>query len=95
MSDFDTDIADINSTRNFASRIRGVLGLMNEDELAAVLRLESTGTLATWRSQGKGPPSVKLGKRVFYTVPDLGTWIVEEAKKQHDVASQPELKQAA
>ena len=34
----------------------------------------STGTLANWRSQGKGPPYQKLGSRVRYPVAQLEEW---------------------
>lgn len=34
-----------------------------------------TGTLANWRSQGKGPAFVRLGKRVAYRGRDLNDWI--------------------
>ena len=33
------------------------------------------GTLANWRSQGKGPAYVRLGKRVAYRGRDLNDWI--------------------
>lgn len=64
-------------------QVRGAIGLLTEEELAKVLLLNSTSTLATWRSQGKGPLYVKLGKKVFYTVRDLGTWIQEEGARQN------------
>jgi predicted DNA-binding transcriptional regulator AlpA len=32
-------------------------------------------TLARWRSEGHGPPYVKLGKKVYYRVGDLRSWI--------------------
>lgn len=31
-------------------------------------------TLANWRSQGKGPPYVKLGGRVVYALHDVLEW---------------------
>lgn len=40
-------------------------------ETAAVLKLKSTGTLANWRAQGKGPRWVKHGRRVLYAVSDV------------------------
>lgn len=70
-------------THTTALQIRGSLGLMTEEDLAAVLKLNSVSTLATWRSQRKGPPYVKLGKKVFYTVRDLGEWIVGEGQRQN------------
>lgn len=32
-------------------------------------------TLARWRSEGHGPPYVKLGKKVYYRAGDLRRWI--------------------
>lgn len=32
------------------------------------------GTLAVWRSQKKGPPFIKLGKKVLYTVDGVEKW---------------------
>lgn len=74
-------------TQTHATQIRQVLGLITEEEVAAVLRLNSVTTLATWRSQGKGPPNVKLGKKVFYTVRDLGEWIAGEGARQNAPAN--------
>ena len=34
----------------------------------------STGTLANWRSQGKGPPYQKLGVKVLYPIAQLEEW---------------------
>jgi hypothetical protein len=34
----------------------------------------TTGTLANWRSQGKGPPFVKLGSKVRYPIAPLEAW---------------------
>jgi hypothetical protein len=67
---------------NTALEVRKTLGLLTEEETAGVLQLTSTGTLATWRSQKKGPPSVKLGKKVFYVLPTLHAWISAEATQQ-------------
>lgn len=72
-----------------ALQIRKHMGLLDEDEVAAILKLNSTGTLATWRSQKIGPRSVKLGKRVFYTVNQLGTWINERAAAQDAAFNAP------
>jgi hypothetical protein len=34
----------------------------------------STGTLANWRSQSKGPPYQKLGSKVRYPIAQLEAW---------------------
>lgn len=72
-----------------AQQIRGAIGLLTEEDVAAVLLLTSVDTLATWRSQKKGPTSVKLGKRVFYTAADLAQWVQAQARSQY-VAAHPE-----
>ena len=33
------------------------------------------GTLANWRSQKKGPPYLKVGGRIYYTVSGLSNWL--------------------
>lgn len=80
---------------HFEVQVRGAIGLLTEEELAKVLLLNSTSTLATWRSQGKGPLYVKLGKKVFYTVRDLGTWIQEEGARQNAPANDNAPQQVA
>lgn len=74
--------------RMTAARIRGVIGLITEDEMAAVLLLNSSGTLATWRSQDKGPEATKLGKKVFYSMAGLTDWINRLSKEQNLPADQ-------
>ena len=32
-------------------------------------------TMAHWRSEGKGPPFIKFGKRVLYRGADLNAWL--------------------
>jgi predicted DNA-binding transcriptional regulator AlpA len=61
---------------------RQQMGLLTEEEVAAILQLNSVTTLATWRSQKKGPPSMKLGKRVFYSLQDLAGWVSNTAREQ-------------
>ena len=59
------------------------VGLLSPDQMACVMQVTAK-TLATWRSKHRGPPSVKLGKRVFYLLPDFAKWVTEEARRQHD-----------
>jgi hypothetical protein len=73
-----------------ADQHRANIGLVTEEQAAEILLLRSVDTLATWRSQKKGPPNVKLGKRVFYTVNDLANWVVQQAQAQAR-ANTPEL----
>lgn len=35
----------------------------------------SEKTLAQWRSQGKGPPFLKIGGRILYARADLDAWL--------------------
>jgi len=57
------------------------LGLMTSEEMSSVLQV-SPQTLATWRCKRRGPPSIKLGKKVFYLISDFNRWTQDEATKQ-------------
>jgi hypothetical protein len=47
-------------------------------EIDAATRLHlSPKTMQAWRVQGRGPPFVKLGRRVFYRSSDLKNFIDE------------------
>lgn len=48
--------------------------LLTPPEAAARLRL-SVHTLKAWRRDEKGPPKVKIGRRVFYDAADLEQYI--------------------
>lgn len=77
------DLTPEDQTKEMASRARGTIGLLYEDEAAAMLQVE-VSTLATWRSQGKGPDYVKLGKGVFYTVTSVAVWVNGELARQRE-----------
>lgn len=62
--------------------VRMPLGLLTEEDVAITLGLRSVDTLATWRSKRLGPPSVKLGKGVFYRFSDVQAWIAQQAAAQ-------------
>jgi predicted site-specific integrase-resolvase len=49
--------------------------LLDQEKAASLLGGISPRTLERWRSQGKGPRYVKLGKRVFYRPEDLAAFI--------------------
>jgi hypothetical protein len=49
-------------------------GLLNESVTAEWLR-QRVSTLRAWRSEGKGPAYVKVGRAVFYEACDLQAWI--------------------
>jgi len=76
-----TDVTIDNPHDQTARQVRGAVGIVNEDEMAAILQI-SHETLATWRTRRRGPPSIKLGKKVFYAVADFGEWVKEEVARQ-------------
>jgi excisionase family DNA binding protein len=51
--------------------------LLTLKEASARLRVP-VGTLRKWRSQGRGPKSVKLGRHVLYDEEDLDRWVLEQ-----------------
>lgn len=60
------------------------MSLMNNEEAAEYLRVP-LGTLRYWRHRNEGPPSVRIGRRVFYREQDLIHWVdakFEEAEKR-------------
>ncbi len=48
-------------------------GHLDEKALAARWPV-SRRTLQRWRQEGKGPPYVKLGRRVAYRLADIEAW---------------------
>ena len=42
-----------------------------ETSIAAEILGLRPGTLEVWRSRGRGPRYAKIGRRVFYNIPDL------------------------
>ena len=46
---------------------------LNEDRAAEQLGV-TKGTLANWRFQKKGPPYLKVGRRVEYLQSDIDAW---------------------
>jgi predicted DNA-binding transcriptional regulator AlpA len=51
-------------------------GVLDEREAAQYLGL-APGTLRNWRTAGRGPRHVRLGRRVGYRVEDLQAWTEE------------------
>ncbi len=47
---------------------------------AAELIGMSKRTLEKWRGEGTGPPFLKLGRRVLYSVADLEEWILSRRR---------------
>jgi len=76
---------------NPAPEIRKALGVITDAELAVALEVE-TSTLATWRSEGRGPSFTKFGKKVFYFVDDVQLYLHNRRVDQEpQVAEQNEV----
>ena len=56
---------------------------LNTIEAAGYIGLKA-GTLEVWRSQGKGPRYVKLGRRVVYETKDLDAFAASRAVETRD-----------
>lgn len=54
--------------------IRSQLGILTTEEVAGSLEV-TEHTLAMWRSEGKGPKFVRLGRGIFYRRSDVQEWI--------------------
>ena len=54
--------------------------LLTIQEAAAFLRTP-IGTLRFWRSQRVGPPSFKIGRRIYYWLSDISAWLDEQRRK--------------
>jgi hypothetical protein len=59
-----------------AANIREKLELMTETEFADAIGVEES-TLQVWRSRGEGPDFTKLGKSVFYSLPNVAEWVAQ------------------
>lgn len=57
--------------------------LIADAEAAEILR-QRTQTLAAWRCEKRGPPYVKIGRRIFYRRSDIAEWL---GKQLHVPAS--------
>jgi excisionase family DNA binding protein len=53
--------------------------LATTEEVAAFLKDVPKHTLEQWRSQGKGPTYVKLGRHVRYRWADVYAWLEAQA----------------
>jgi len=72
----------------YSQPMHTTLGLMSTEEMSGVLQV-SPQTLATWRCKKRGPPSIKLGKKVFYLISDFSRWTQEQAKAQQGWRAAP------
>ena len=53
--------------------------LMDTDQTAGYLRV-STSSLNQWRSNGNGPPFMKVGTLVRYSRADLDAWLASRRR---------------
>ena len=74
-------VVEMNEQQRHLKPLHTSLGLMSADEVSSVLQV-SPQTLATWRCKKRGPPSIKLGKKVFYLITDFNSWTKSEAQRQ-------------
>lgn len=66
--------------------------LLNTEQLALWLGV-STGWLEIGRSQGYGPPFIRLGRRVRYRRADINRWLQERAHRRTAEYADPERPQ--
>jgi hypothetical protein len=67
------DISDAERARRATQKLRS--------EIEAAERLhQKPQTLAQWRCEKKGPPYLKIGRRVFYTDDDLDNFILAQRR---------------
>lgn len=59
--------------------------LLTVPEVAERLRTTAE-TLKYWRQQGRGPRSVRIGRRVLYAEDDVMSWIEEQYTQPRTVA---------
>lgn len=59
----------------------GLEPLLTADDLAAYLGIP-VSTVRDWRSAGKGPCGVWVGKHLRYTVSDVRTWLSDQRESQ-------------
>jgi predicted DNA-binding transcriptional regulator AlpA len=57
-----------------AERLRSAFALLSPTDLGALIGVDER-TLAVWRSQKRGPDTVKLGRSIFYRRADIEAWI--------------------
>lgn len=59
--------------------------LYSEDQIEIV----PARTLARWRSTGKGPAFVKVGRRVFYRHADVEAWLQQQTRQRTGQSTPP------
>ncbi len=64
------------------------MSALRVNEAASRLGL-SASTLNKWRTQGKGPKYVKLGRAVCYRPTDLDAWVHDQLKSSTSEYASP------
>jgi predicted DNA-binding transcriptional regulator AlpA len=62
--------------------------LLTTHEVAEIIRTPAD-TVRYWRFLGKGPRSIKLGRRVLYDRADVEAWIADEKARQQTPSGAP------
>ena len=57
--------------------------LLTEQELAALLKV-SVRTVRTWRTEGTGPPALRIGRGVRYRRRDVDAWLERQAETRDE-----------
>jgi hypothetical protein len=69
------DTVKKNTTNSSEGSATPIQPLKDQDRAAEFLGGISTRTLEAWRSQGKGPRFVRVGKRAMYRPEDLAAFV--------------------
>lgn len=60
--------------------------LLSPADVGRLLKIP-VGTLANWRSGGKGPAFIRIGRHVRYRAPDLQRWIDGQVEHPNAVST--------
>lgn len=58
---------------------------MSRDDLSQELGV-STDTLCRWETQRRGPPCIRIGKRVMYRRASVRDWLVKQEERKTGAA---------
>jgi Helix-turn-helix domain len=50
------------------------------DTIVAAELCQQPNTLTAWRHQGRGPPFIKVGRKVFYRRSDVASWLAGQRR---------------
>jgi hypothetical protein len=57
------------------------------DTIVAAELCQQPNTLTAWRNQGRGPPFIKVGRKVFYRRCDVASWLAAQRREPKSVAT--------